>query len=160
MENAQTGSVSTQTETSWQRLAFIAAILMLVALAGWMVISQFAGSLVRNRQAAALATFEEQTGVRILRVVMTSGGGMVDIQYQVLNPDKALIVHDDDNPPTLVDEANGLLIATPFHEHSFRELHTAVTYHEIIMNSGGLLQRGSRITLTIGEAKLEHMIVQ
>lgn len=147
-------------KVSWRSLALATGFLFLVALAGWMIGSQVAGGVAQRRQAAVQAAFEEQTGIRILRVVMTAGGGIVDIQYQVLDPDKSLIVHDDENPPTLVDEATSQIIATPFHDHSFRELHTAVTYHELIMNGGGLLRRGSKVTLTVGESRLEHMVVQ
>ena len=60
---------------------------------------------------------------------------------------------DGDNQAIYVD--------TPgIHEHADRELHTAVTYHQMIMNGGGLLQRGSRITLIVGDSKLEDLIVQ
>lgn len=147
-------------KVSWRSLALAVGFLFLVVLAGWMIGSQVAGGVAQRRQGAARVAFEEQTGIQILRVVMTAGGGMVDIQYQVLDPDKSLIVHDDENPPTLVDEATDQIIATPFHDHSFRELHTAVTYHELIMNGGGLLRRGSKVTLTVGESRLEHVVVQ
>lgn len=143
-----------------QQLIPRAGMLLLVALALWMAISHIAALQTRGRAVAAKAAFEEQTGIRILRVAMTAGGGVVDIHYRILNPDKALIVHDDENPPTLIDNASGLLIATPFHDHSFRELHTGVNYHELIMNGGGLLHRGSRVTLTVGESKLEQVIVE
>ncbi len=142
------------------RLALIAGLLLLLALAAWMIGSQVAGGLAQQRQEAALIAFEEQTGIRVLRVAMTAAGGMIDLQYQVLNPDLSLIVHDDDSPPTLIDNKSGLLVATPWHDHSFRELHTAITYHELIMNGGGLLERCSKVTLTLGEAVLEDLIVQ
>lgn len=160
MENSLTRSPDTRPEAGWQRPALVAIAILLVALATWTMVILVSGSLSRSQQAVARVAFEEQTGIRLLRVAITAGGGVVDIQYQVVDPDKALIVHDDDNPPTLVDEATGLLIATPFHDHSFRELHTAVTYHELIMNGGGLLQRGSSVTLTVGGAILEHIVVQ
>jgi hypothetical protein len=152
MENTLTKGSDT-IRNSWVRIGLVGVAVFLATLAMWMIASQVAGALLQQRQPTAQAAFEEQTGIRILRVVMTAGGGMVDIQYQVLDPDKSLIVHDDDNPPTLVEEATNQIIATPFHDHSFRELHTAVTYHEIIMNGDGLLRRGSKVTLTVGEPR-------
>jgi hypothetical protein len=160
MENILTKRAISGHKINWRGLALVAALVLLAGLGLWMVASQVAGGLSQQRQAKAQAAFEEQTGVRILRVVMTAGGGMVDIQYQVLDPDKSLIMHDDDNPPTLEDEATGHVVAIPFHDHSFRELHTAVKYHEIIMNGGGLLRRGSKVRLTVADSRLEHLVVQ
>ena len=146
----------------WGLILLAGLVTLLVGLAMWMIISQ-AGPVAdwgQNRQALAQAAFEEETGIRIIRVAMTAGGGMVDLQYQVVDPDKSLIVHDDDKPPALIEESTGWLFATPFHDHSYRELHTAVTYHELITNGDGLLERGSKVTLTVGEARLEHLRVQ
>lgn len=146
----------------WGLILLVGLVTLLIALALWMIISQFGldGGWQQNRQAQAQAAFEEETGIRLIRVAMTAGGGMLDFQYQVVDPDKALIVHDDDNPPALIEESTGWLFATPFHDHAFRELHTAVTYHELITNGDGLLNRGSKVTLTVGEARLEHVPVQ
>jgi hypothetical protein len=160
MDNIATGHVGFKSKVGWQRMALAVGIVLLLGLALWMIVSQVAAGGLQNKQAAAKATFEEQTGIRILRVVMTAGGGMIDLQYQVLDPDKSLIVHDDEDPPQLIDVASGQIVATPFHDHSARELHTAVTYHEIIMNGDGLLQRGSRVTLLVSDSKLENLIVQ
>jgi hypothetical protein len=129
MENTLTRD-SDALRGSWVRIGLVGVAVFLAALAMWMIGSQVAGGLSQQRQATAQAAFEDQAGIRILRVVMTAGGGMVDIQYQVLDPDKSLIVH------------------------------TAVTYHEIIMNGGGLLRRGSKVTLTVGDSRLAHVVVQ
>jgi hypothetical protein len=125
-----------------------------------MIASQVAGDLTQRREAEAIATFEEETGIRVLRIVRTAGGGIIDLQYQVVDPDKALVIHDDERPPRLLDEKSNLIFANPFHEHADRELHTAVTYHQLIMNGSGLLERGSKITITVGNSSLEDLRVQ
>lgn len=144
----------------WQAAGLGLVLASLLVLASWMIASQIAGDSVQGRQVQAIAAFEEETGIRVLRIAMTAGGGVVDLQYQVVDPDKSLIVHDDENPPRLLDAASGLFIAEPFHEHAARELHTAVTYHQLIMNGGGLLERGSKVTITVGNATLENIQVQ
>ena len=146
----------------WGLILLVGLVTLLIALAMWMIFSQLgpAGGWGQDRYARAQVAFEEETGIRVIRVAMTAGGGMLDFQYQVVDPDKSLIVHDDDNPPALIDERSDLAFATPFHDHAFRELHTAVTYHELITNGDGLLGRGSQVTLTVGEARLEHVLVQ
>lgn len=160
MDNILTNQSGLRGRNDWQRPLLIVGLVILFALGLWMILSQFSATQLQRQQAASLIAFEEETGIRVLRVAVTAGGGMLDFQYQVIDPDKALIVHDDQTPPALIYEATNQLIATPFHDHSFRELHTAVTYHEIIVNGDGLLERGSKVTLTLGTAKLEHLIVQ
>lgn len=132
-----------------------------LSLAAWMVVSeQVQGGRALDAAKLSRAEFEEATGVRLVHIAVTAGGGMLDLRYQVLDPDKALVVHDDDSPPTILDEASGRAIRRPWMEHHDRELHTAVTYHELIMNSGGVVKRGSQVTLAIGDARLEHVVVQ
>lgn len=160
MEKISTNQTELHVSTAWQRWVLAAGVVLILALAGWMIASQVVGDLAQNRQARAIAAFEEQTGIRVLRIVLTAGGGIIDLQYQVVDPDKALIVHDDDNPPMMLDQESNLVFANPFHEHASRELHTAVTYHELIMNGGGLIKRGSLVTLRVGESLLADLIVQ
>lgn len=160
MENIAINYTEGRNRFNWQMAGIGLILLLLIALAGWMVASQVTGNLAQSRQDKAIAIFEEETGIRILRIVRTAGGGVIDLQYQVVDPDKALIIHDADKPPLLIDQKSNLIFANPFHDHASRELHTAVTYHELIMNGGGLLQRGSKITLTVGDAILEDLIVR
>jgi hypothetical protein len=160
MEEISTNQAGLNIGENWQRWALTAGVVLLFALAGWMIASQVAGNLVQSRQEKAIAAFEEGTGIRVVRIVLTGGGGIIDLQYQVVDPDKALIIHDADNPPMMLDEKSNFIFANPFHEHAARELHTAVTYHELIMNGAGLIQRGSKVTLSVGESRLEHLVVK
>jgi hypothetical protein len=140
--------------------AFIVASTLLLALAGWIVISQLAGNGKQTQRSAQSIVFEEETGIRILRLVLTAGGGMVDLQFQIADPDKALVVHDDETPPTITNIRTGQTFSTPFHDHAARELKTGVTYHELIMNSAGLLKRGDKVRISVGESILEDVVVQ
>ncbi|MCP4425961.1 MAG: hypothetical protein GY803_15825 [Chloroflexi bacterium] len=106
-------------------------------------------------------SFTEITGVRIVLVAMTAGRGMIDIRYQIVDPDKAIVVHDYDNPPALIVEKNDALLNRTRHEgsHDF-ELHPGVVYSVQIMNSGGLISSGSVVSVQIGDGRLEHVTVQ
>lgn len=144
----------------WKGPVLALAAVLVLSLAIWTILAQVRATLAQQGQVKAIAAFEEETGIRILRIVRTAGGGVIDLQYQVVDPDKALIIHDDEKPPMMLDEKSNLLLANPFHEHADRELHTAVTYHTLIMNGGGLLKPGSKVTLRVGDALLEHLVVQ
>ena len=144
---------------SWGKTWQLILAALLTGLVAWMLVTNIINYRA-EQQALAVAAFEEETGIRVLRVAMTSGTGMVDFQYLILDPNKSLKVHDGEEPPQLIDKASGRVIATPFHEHANREHHTGVTYHEIFMNGGGLLKHGSKITIIVGDSKLENLIVQ
>lgn len=133
------------------------SVLLIGALAAWMMAGAAgARAEAHERQVAA---FEEATGIRIVRVVVTAGGGVVELHYRVLDPDKAIAVHDDELPPGLIDEQSGAVVAVPFHDHAFRELHTGVLYRQMFMNGGGILEPGDLVTITVSDAVLEHIDV-
>jgi hypothetical protein len=160
MENSLAITPPEERSPNWRAAGAGLALLLLLALASWMIASQVTGNLAQDRRAKAIAAFEEETGIRILRLAVTAGGGIIDLQYQVVDPDKALIIHDDEKPPMILDEKTNLIFAIQFHEHADRELHTAVTYHNMIMNGGGLLERGGMVSLRVGDSILEHLVVQ
>ena len=135
-------------------------------LAIWMAVSQFTltlgGGATQDplEQDRAQIAFAEATGIRILRVAIIGNGGMIDLRYQVVDPDKAVVVHDEENPPGFEVEATGQVINTPYHEHSIFDAHHAVTYNELIMNPAGVLKRGDKISVLVGAARLENVVVQ
>ncbi|RMG90432.1 MAG: hypothetical protein D6706_19645 [Chloroflexi bacterium] len=150
---------------SFTMLLFLALILALVGLLIWMAVTQFGHIITGNRPQSAAelpqTTFTEATGVRIMLVAITAGGGMIDLRYQIADPDKAVIVHDEENPPTIIDERTGKVISRPWHDHAHdQDLHTAVTYYELILNPDGLIRPGQTVTIRIGNAELKHVPVQ
>ena len=102
----------------------------------------------------------EETGVRVLRLVSTAAGGMIDFQYQIADPDKALVLHDDANPPMIVSDKAQWTISRTLHEHGFEVQQTGLTYHILIINEGGKIQQGDKVTLEIGDAKLENIVIE
>jgi hypothetical protein len=107
------------------------------------------------------AGFQHRSGVRIVRVAVTGAGGLVDLRYQVLDPDAAASVHDRSTPPDLVDERTGVVVNELFMGHSHHgRLKPAQTYYLIFNNPGNLVRRGSRVTVQLGAARLAHVPVQ
>ncbi len=160
METTLTNPQEKLSSNKWRMLGLGLILFILLGLAVWKIADQIIGDLAEQRQANAIAVFEEETGIRVLRIARTAGGGVIDLQFQVVDPDKALIIHDDEKPPMMIDEKSNFIFANPFHEHADRELHTAVTYHTLIMNGGGLLQKGSEVTLQVGDSMLQNVLVQ
>jgi predicted MPP superfamily phosphohydrolase len=142
------------------RKALLAAGLALAALAvgsGW---GLRGSSAARAREGAAVSqgAFQDQTGIRVLRVAVTGGGGLVDLRYQVLDPLKAEVVHV--RPPKLIDERSGQTIDALFMGHSHGgQAKAGYAYPLLFINEQGLLRRGGEVSVVIGGSRLEHIAV-
>ncbi|MBO0845445.1 MAG: hypothetical protein J2P22_08535 [Nocardioides sp.] len=103
----------------------------------------------------------DRLGVRLTRLAVTGGGGLLDLRFQVLDPEKAAAIHDPRTPPALVGEPSGLfldqLLMGHFHSGAFK---TAVSYYLIFVDEGNLVQRGSKVTVLLGNVEVEHVTVQ
>jgi hypothetical protein len=108
----------------------------------------------------AAADLAQRSGVRIVRVAVSGGGGLVDLRYQVVDPDKAAALHASATPPALVDERTGVVVSRLFmgHAHS-GELKAAVTYYLVFENPGNIVGRGGKVTVLLGDAQVEHVAV-
>ena len=132
-----------------------------VAIGAWAVGPSVLHSSGSEPSAASQSAFEEATGVQLVRITVSAGGGMLDLRYRIMDPDKAAIVHDKKKPPTIVDEATGRSASQSWMpHHGGGEPKFAVTYYELIYNPDGIIKRGDRVTLVIGDTRLAHVIVQ
>jgi hypothetical protein len=107
------------------------------------------------------ADFQRRTGVRIVRVAVSGGGGLLDVRYEVLDPTAAAAIHDPTTPPELVDERTGVVVRDLFmgHSHSGR-FKAAETYFLLFDNPGTLVRRGTRVTVQLGAARVAHVRVE
>ena len=165
MKTGSSVDMITQRKTNSVNLLWLFGVVLLYGLAIWLLFSVNSPlSILRWRESSspdALAAFEEKTGVRVARVSLTAGAGMIDLRYQVIDPDKAVILHDPQNPPAVIDEKTGKVFDTPWMDHSHKgELHAGVTYYTLLMNSGRVLSKGSKVTVVLGGIRLEHWVVQ
>ena len=101
-----------------------------------------------------------RSGVRLVHVAVTGGGGLLDLRFQVVDPDKASSIHDKATPPAIVDEATGIVADELFmghaHEGTFRP---AVTYYLVFENPGDIVKRGGSVTVLLGDAQVQHVVV-
>lgn len=107
------------------------------------------------------SAFGAATGVRVTQVAITGDGGIVDLRYQVLDPDRAGAVHSPETPPSLVDERTGLEVNQLVMGHSHKgNLNAGVSYYLLFFNPGNLVQPGDTVTVQLGEARLAHVRVR
>ena len=142
-------------------VALITGVAIAAAGAVWLLASVLAGGGNSNEgpSAAGRVAFEEATGVRVVRVAVTGGGGLVDLRYQVLDPEKALVVHE--RPPALVAESTGEVVDTLFmgHRHSGRPK-LGLTYPLLFVNRSSLIRGGDEVSVVLGGTSLQHVVVE
>ncbi|WP_432876904.1 hypothetical protein ACQPYH_27595 [Kribbella sp. CA-245084] len=103
----------------------------------------------------------ERSGVRITQVAVTGGGGLIDLRYQVLDPNRANSLHDAATPPAVIDEGSGLVVRDLLMSHSHTGKFTAgETYYLVFENPGNWVRRGSKVTVLLGQAQVEHVVVR
>lgn len=101
-------------------------------------------------------------GINITLVAVTAAGGLIDFRYQVVDPDKAnAIIHDIDLYPKLVVEDTGATLAMRSLPHNHgKTLELGGNYFFLLPNANNAVHPGSLLTLVIGDARLEHVVVQ
>jgi hypothetical protein len=113
-----------------------------------------------QRPAVAATDLAERSGVRLVRVTVSGDGGLLDLRFQVVDPGKALAVHEPNTPPAIVDERTGLVLDRLYMGHSHTgAMKAAVTYYLVFDNPGGWVRRGSEVTVLLGNAQVEHVVV-
>jgi len=103
----------------------------------------------------------QRSGVKITQVAVTGGGGLLDLRFQVLDPNRANSLHDASTPPAIVDESTGLVVHDLLMNHAHSGKYTAgETYYLVFENPGNYVRRGSTVTVLLGEAQVEHVVVR
>jgi hypothetical protein len=114
-----------------------------------------------QRPVVSAAGLADRSGVRIVYVAVTGGGGLIELRYQVVDPDKAVVIHDNARPPVIVDDATGVVADQLLMGHSHTgSFNAGQTYYLIFENPGNLVQRGSTVSVLLGNAQVDHVIIQ
>jgi hypothetical protein len=140
----------------------VTATIVVAVVAVWLIAPRLLSDGTSSNaepSARAVAAFSEQTGVQVVRVALTGGGGIVDLRYRVVDPDKAQAAHDP--APAILDEDTGTLVDTPFmgHRHG-GPVKAGVTYPQLYVNEQGAIEQGDTVSVLVGESRLEHVVVQ
>ena len=115
---------------------------------------------VSESQVVSADEFLSVAGAEIMFITETAGGGMLDIRYRVIDPDKALVFHDENLPIALYQDG-GVYLERPFHEHSHDvELTPAAIYNELIVNTGSAFHSGDVVSLLVGPYRLDDVSIQ
>lgn len=167
MENMITAEVpSGSRPRNWSKIVLpVVAFLVLIAGAfvAYRVWSDARQGLdeakLAEMQAAAMAAIEDRWGIRVTQIAATADGGLVDLRYEITDPDKAIFMYDEiGNVPRLVTEDGTEIGITALpHEH---DLEFGQTYFIIYRNVAGAVKPGERLTVVVGDLTVESFQVE
>jgi hypothetical protein len=108
--------------------------------------------------------FERNWGVDIVGVRRVSSGFMLRFDYRVVDPDRAVALVDREVRPYVIDEATNTALAVPAMENvgelrQIAPLEPNRKYFILFGNPGGLVKRGGRVTLVLGNFRAEGLVV-
>jgi hypothetical protein len=118
----------------------------------------------RNWHAREGMRFQRNWGVDIVGVRPVSSGFMLNFRYRVVDPEKAKLLNDKRSKAYLVDEATGNILGVPIMEN-LGELRQKVapepnrTYFIMFGNPGKLVKSGSRVSVVIGDFRVDNLVV-
>ena len=111
------------------------------------------------------ATSARGAPIAIDSVRLTAAGHYIDLRYRVLDPVAAQAALGPKVRPTLINDANGAVMAVPTTAKlgSLRQTQarqqSGHTYFVFFVNSGGV-QPGNRVTAELGALRFEDLTVQ
>lgn len=140
------------------------AALFLFALAGAYAAWRFlpAGQTTAVQTTTPLnPAIEERWGIRITQIGVTADGGLIDMRYLIIDPDKALaMVSETETMPVLIAEESDTLINSAAAMNHKNEFNAGQTYFFLYRNTNGAIRRGGAVTVRIGDLLLEHVIAR
>jgi hypothetical protein len=111
------------------------------------------------------AYIKRKWGVDVIGVRLVSSGSMLRFTYQVLDAAKAKPLNEKRYNPFLIDRATGAKLGVPEMEKvgKLRQAsppENGRNYWMVFGNPGGLVKRGNKVNVVIGEFKAENLVVE
>ena len=110
-------------------------------------------------------SIEDKWGVQISPVRLTAQDFMLDFRYRVIDPDKATALMKRGDDVYLIDHASGMRMPVPVTKvgpmrASGYKPKEGRQYVVLFSNLGRKVQKGSEVTVVIGEFRAENLVVQ
>ena len=145
-------------------VAALAVAAMVAVFAGVRDLRSSNASVTHPSRAIGMPTsgaIESTYGVRFDRVVVVATGGMLQINYTVLDESKATALHDEATLPYL-QLADGTKLNMPGiagHAHSKSTPAVGSGGYILLANSNALVADGTEVSIHMGQLRLDHVPV-
>lgn len=110
---------------------------------------------------------EARLGIRMEGLRLSAAGYILDFRYRVLDPARAAPLLDSKIRPYLLDEASGAQLGVPdtaklgqLRTKGRNKVVSNQDYYILFANPGRFVQAGSRMTLVMGDLRIENLVVQ
>jgi hypothetical protein len=152
----------------WGILALLCVILAVLVFSGCSTSGARQNPVSGTSPDARECTNIESLGIRITGVRLSAAGNMLDFRYRVVDAAKAAPLFDRKIRPYLLDESSGAAFGVP-ETPKVGQLRTTRRnsdaaeerdYHILFANPGHVLQAGQKVSLVIGDLKLENLQVR
>ena len=101
---------------------------------------------------------EDAWGIRVSHVGVTADGGMIDLRFQVTDPDKAFaMLNDSTKLPVMIAEDSKAVVSAAAQMSHRHTLNPGETYFLLYLNTNGVIRRGTPLTVVLGDLRLEHV---
>lgn len=148
-------------------LALLAVLVVLLGIILWQVVLNKPRDTDLSAGMPTSPAIEEKYGVRFTQIGVTADGGMVDVRYKILDPDKAMALMGgmsgmggEDASPTLLVEGANVTIENA-EVMSMKQLPEPNSVQFILYaNPKGIVVPGTRLTIIVGNLRLEHVVAQ
>lgn len=151
------------TKPLWPWLITAVIVLLGIGAAGYWGWQQYQLRLAAEHKAAlqaeAIAQIEDQWGVRFMHVALVAEGGLLDVRYQVTDPDKAVYMFDEvENIPRVI-AGNGIELAMNDDPHT-HDLEFGLSYFFLLRNVDDSVKPGDQVTIAVGDLELPYFAVE
>ena len=146
-----------------QRALYYTLLLAVIFLSSCAVQQQIKKTNLREIEDKT-ASIEEQWGIEVQGISLSAAGYMLDFRYKVVDPAKAVPILRRRTKAYLVDQATGATVQVPITKiGSLRQTtlrpEAGRTYFVIFANLGKFVKSGSKITVAIGDMRIEDLVV-
>ena len=107
---------------------------------------------------------QEQWGIEVQGISLSAAGHMLDFRYKVVDPGKAVPILKRGTKSYLIDQSSGAKIKVPITKlgalrQTTLKPEAGRIYFTIFANLGGLVKQGDKLTVVIGDMRIEDMVV-
>ncbi|MBI5030108.1 MAG: hypothetical protein HZB51_06240 [Chloroflexi bacterium] len=151
-------------------LLIVLPLVVLIALLGLYFASHvFTASSPTALTPPTNPVIEERWGVRVTQIGVTADGGLVDVRFVVIDPDKALaMMQEEKNLPVLVAEESNALVNSAAMMSARHTLQPGRTYFLLYRNTRSAIKPGAQVSVFFRDPlsndgktiRLEHFIAQ
>ena len=107
---------------------------------------------------------QDQWGIELTAIRMTAADHMIDFRYRVLDADKAAPLFKRQTKPYLIHQASGKVLAVPNTAKVGSLRNTNIPQqgriYWMFFGNKGLVHAGDKVTVVIGDFKVEDLVVE